>query len=285
MTCSKKAAYALKQQKNFFKRWNTLSYQPSETKTSQKQLQDILTRLKDPLCLLGGWAVYYIVNQNFQKATGRNYIGSRDIDLGFHINKDWNKEQLEKSEFMSTIETLENMGFRSVSFRLFKDFNLDNGQELTPEESAKLPLYQIFQLYIDPVVDNIHPEIKNLLGFVPIDEPLLSLVFQQKMHTIAVFFGKSIMLPKPHVVLAMKLNSAPRRDKEHKLIKDIADIYALSWYSDAPLEQLKSQLYSICSKEKTSKTIRNFTKQDLNNVSSLLGIASQELSRVLNELI
>jgi len=74
----------------------------------------------------------------------------QEIDIGFHINKDWNKEQLEKSKFISTIKTLENMGFRSVSFRLFKDFNLDNGQELTPEESAKLPLYQIFQLYIDP---------------------------------------------------------------------------------------------------------------------------------------
>jgi hypothetical protein len=103
------------------------------------------------------------------------------------------------------------MGFRSVSFRLFKDFNIDNGQELTPEESAKLPLYQIFQLYIDPIVDNIHPEIKNLLGFVPIDEPLLSLVFQKGMHTIVNFFGKTTMLPKPHVLLAMKLNSAPRR--------------------------------------------------------------------------
>ena len=285
LTCSKKAAYALKQQKNFFKRWNNLPYQPSETKTSQKQLQDILTQLKDPLCLLGGWAVYYIVNQNFQKAIGRDYIGSRDIDIGFHINKDWNKEQLEKSEFINTIRILENMGFRSVSFRLFKDFNLDNGQELTPEESAKLPLYQIFQLCIDPVVDNLHPEIKNLLGFVPIDERLLSLVFKEKMHTITAFFGKSIMLPKPQVLLAMKLNSAPRRDKEHKLIKDIADIYALSWYSDAPLAQLKSQLYSICSKEKTGKTIRSFTKQDINNVSRLLGVPPQELSRVLTELI
>ena len=260
-----------------------MSYQPNETKTPQKQLQDILNQLDDPLCLLGGWAVYYIVNQNFQKATGRDYIGSRDIDIGFHINKDWNKKQLEKSKFISTLKTLENMGFQSVSFRLFKDFNLDNGQELTPEESAKLPLYQIFQLYIDPVVDSIHPEIKNLSGFVPIDEPLLSLVFQKKMYTVAAFFGKSIMLPKPHVLLAMKLNSAPRRDKEHKLIKDIADIYALLWHSDVPLPELKSQLYSVCSKEKTSKTIRSFTKQDIAQVSSLLGIAPEELSRVLAE--
>ncbi len=150
-----------------------------------------------------------------------------------------------------SIKTLENRGFRSVSFRLFKEFNIDNNQELTPDESAKLPLYQIFQLYIDPIVDNIHPEIRNLLGFVPIDEPLLSLVFQKGMHTIVPFFGKAMMLPKPHVLLAMKLNSAPRRDKEHKLVKDIADIYALLWYSNISLPELKNQLFSICSKEKT----------------------------------
>lgn len=261
-----------------------MSYQPSETETSQKQLHNIFKQLKAPLCLLGGWAVYYIVNENFQKVTGRTYIGSRDIDLGFHINKNWSCEQLEKSEFINSIKTLENMGFRSVSFRLFKDFNIDSGQELTPEESTKLPLYQIFQLYIDPIVDNIHPEIRNMLGFVPIDEPFLSLVFQKAMHTIVPFFGIAMMLPKPHVLLAMKLNSAPRRDKEHKLIKDIADIYALLWHSNIPLPQLKNQLFSICSKEKTRQTIRSFTKQDFVSVSPLLGITPQELTRVLTEL-
>jgi hypothetical protein len=131
---------------------------------------------------------------------------------------------LKKSEFTTAIKAIENMGFRSTSFRLVKDFDLDTGKELTLEESAKLPLYKIFQLYIDPVVDYIHPKIKELLGFVPIDEPLLSLVFQDKMYTITTIFKKTVLLPKPHVLLAMKLNSAPNRDKENKRIKDIADI-------------------------------------------------------------
>jgi hypothetical protein len=261
-----------------------MSYQPRETETSQRQLHNIFKQLNGPLCLLGGWAVYYIVNENFQKATGRTYIGSRDIDLGFHLNKVWSKAQLAKSDFINSITTLENMGFRSVSFRLFKDFNIDSGQELTPDESAKLPLHQIFQLYIDPIVDNIHPEIRNLLGFVPIDEPLLSLVFEEDMYTIVPFFGKAMMLPKPHVLIAMKLNSAPRRDKEHKLIKDIADIYALLWHSNIPLTQLKNQVYSICPKEKTRQTIHSFKKQDFSRASSLLGVTPEELTRVLNEL-
>lgn len=259
-------------------------YQPTETKTSQEQMQAVFAQLKSQTCLLGGWAVYYLVNQNFEKATGRTYIGSRDIDLGFHINMEWNKKQLQNSEFATTIKIAENMGFSSVSFRLVKDFDIDTGKELTPEESAKLPLYQIFQLYIDPIVDCIHPEIKNLLGFVPIDETLLSMVFQEKMHKTQQLFGKNVLIPEPHVMLAMKINSAPRRDKEHKLIKDIADIYALLWHSDTKLSQLKEQLFAIISKEKVRKTVQNFSNEDTSKVAATLGVDSQEISRVLKEI-
>lgn len=259
-------------------------YQPTETKTSQEQLQTIFKQLKGEACLLGGWAVYYLVNKNFEKATGRTYIGSRDIDLGFHINKEWNKQQLENSEFATTIKTIEDMGFQSVSFRLVKDFNIDTGKELTPTESAKLPMHQIFQMYIDPIVDYIHPEIKNLLGFVPIDEPLLSFVFQEKMYTKQLLFGKKVLIPEPHVLLAMKINSAPRRDKENKLIKDIADIYALLWHSNTKFSQLKEQLFSIIPRQQVRKTLQGFTKEDITTAAAALGIDTQQISRVLREV-
>jgi hypothetical protein len=247
-------------------------------------MQIIFDQLESHACLLGGWAVYYLVNQNYQRSTGRTYIGSRDIDLGFHIDINWSQEQLKNSEFTTTIKVIESMGFNSVSFRLVKDFDIDTGKELMPEESAKLPLYQIFQLYIDPIVDCIHPEIKNLLGFVPIDEPLLSLVFQEKMHKIQQLFGKNIIIPEPYVMLAMKVNSAPRRDKEHKLLKDIADIYALLWHSDTKISMLKEQLFAITPKEKVRKVVQGFSVGDINKVATILGIDSQEISRVLKEI-
>jgi hypothetical protein len=259
-------------------------YEPNETKTSEKQLEHIFKSLKDPACLLGGWAVYHLVNKNFEKANGRPYIGSRDIDIGFHIDKDWKEKQLRESGFVSAIAALEKIGFRSVSFRLVKDFDIDTGKELTPEESAKFPLYRVFQLFTDPIVDYIHPKIKDILGFVPIDEPLLSLLFQHKMHTTANIFGRKITLPKPELLLAMKLNSVLRRDKEHKRIKDIADIYALLWYSDTYLPELKNRLFSINSREEAAKTMRAFTKEDLDKVSKTIGVATKEISRVFAEL-
>ncbi|MFP3984904.1 MAG: hypothetical protein ACLFU9_02925 [Candidatus Bathyarchaeia archaeon] len=259
-------------------------YDPNEMKTSQQQLRLIFKSLREPVCLLGGWAVYHIVNENFEKANGRPYIGSRDIDIGFHIDKDWTEKQLIESDFVSAVSTIEKLGFSSVSFRLVKNFDMDTGKELSHEEATKLPLYQIFQLFIDPVVDHIHPEIKDVLGFVPIDEPFLSFLFQNRMCTAATIFGRKAVLPTPELLLAMKLNSAPRRDKENKRIKDIADIYALTWHSSTSLPSLKNQLSSIEPRERTRKTVRTFTEEDLDKVSRAIGVPAKEITRVLAEL-
>jgi hypothetical protein len=85
-------------------------------------------------------------------------------------------------------------------------------------------------------------------------------------------------------MLAMKINSAPRRDKEHKLLKDMADIYALLWHSDIKLSKLKEQLFAITPKEKARKTVQGFSAGDINKVAAILGIDSQEISRVLKEI-
>ena len=259
-------------------------YEPNEIQISRRYLEEVFKQIKGSACLIGGWAAYHIVNENFEKANGRNYIGSRDIDIGFHIDKGWSEEQLKRSEFSAAIHVTEGMGFRPISFRLGKDFELETGKELTPEESAKLPLHQIFQLYVDPVVDYIHPKIRQLLGFVPIDEPLLSIVFSERLYITAKLFGRSVLLPKPHVLLAMKLNSVINRDKEHKRIKDISDIYALLWFSDVKIAQLKANFLSLYPEEKARRTVRGFTKEEISKVSGAIGVSEGEIKRVLAEL-
>jgi hypothetical protein len=259
-------------------------YEPIEMEVSAKYLEQVFRAIKGDVCLIGGWATYHIVGRNFEAANARKYIGSRDIDIGFHIDKGWSKEQLKRSEFSATIGLIEDIGFRPVSFRFVKDFDSETGRELTAEESARLSLFQIFQLYVDPVVDYIHPKIRNVLGFVPLDEPLLSLVFADRLYTTTKLFGVSVLLPEPHVLLAMKLNSVINREKEHKRIKDIADIYALLWFSDLKLTKLKANLLSIYPEETARKTVRHFTPNEIARVSTAIGIPAREISRVLAEL-
>jgi len=257
---------------------------PAEIRISEKYLEKIFKQVKGNICLLGGWAAHHIVNKNFEKTTGRSYIGSRDIDIGFHIDKNWSEEQLRKSEFCTALQQIENMGFTPISFRLAKDFNLETGKELTPAESTKLPLHEIFSLYVDPIVEYIHPRIKPILGFDPIDEPLLFLVFTRKLNITTKLFGTNVLMPQTHVLLAMKLNSVINRDKEDKRIKDIADIYALLWHSDTEITQLKDQLFSIYPTKRARETTHAFTKSEIQKVSTIIGIDAQKITRVLTEL-
>jgi len=57
--------------------------------------------------LLGGWAVYLTVNKNYQNDKGRDYHGSKEIDLGFHFSSNETKESIERSAFNQSIKALE----------------------------------------------------------------------------------------------------------------------------------------------------------------------------------
>lgn len=260
-----------------------MSYQDYEIEISQSQLSEVFSRL-DGMCLIGGWAVYITVNKNFNDSQGRNYIGSRDIDLGFHVDRRWSESQLRDSLFAKTIRHLEDAGFRPLNFRLVKYFHTETRRELDWEQAKKLPQHMMFDHYVDPIVDNIHPDAKKLLGFVPIDEPLLSHVFKGRKYTMMKAFGGRFMLPRPEVLLATKINSVPNRDKEHKRIKDIADIYALLWHSGVKISLLKKRLLSVLDASKVAKVISSFGDEDYAGVSKSLGVDRAEISRVIREL-
>jgi len=259
-------------------------YQPHEIEISQRYVRNVISKLMEPTCILGGWAVYAIVNENFRREHGRDYLGSRDIDLGFHIGKEWNRTRLEGSDLALAIKRLREMEFEYLSFRFVKHFHADTRQELRGEDARKTPSYEMFDLFVDPVVDYIHPEAREVFGFVPIDEPLLENVFMAQKYRIIELFGRRVLLPLADVLLAIKLRSVRQRDKEHKRVKDIADIYALSWYSDVQLKTLKTALTALIPSQEIRVTLECFTKRDLDSVSNALDLETPLIQRVLSEL-
>ncbi|KEQ56873.1 Nucleotidyl transferase of unknown function protein [Marine Group I thaumarchaeote SCGC RSA3] len=259
-------------------------YTENEIEISKSNLSTVISNVKEPVCLLGGWAVYITVNQRFNAEQGRDYIGSRDIDLGFHIDETWSDEQLQKSAFSKSIEILKEMKYYGIGSRFVQHHDLQTKRLLTEEESKKRPKYEMFDLFVDPVVDKIHSRTKALFGLDPIDEPLLANVFSGNQFVISGYFGKEIMLPHPEVLVSMKINSVLNRNKEDKRIKDIADIYSLMWYSDTKFPDLKQRVQKICDAEKISSTVSKFTDQDYNSVSQAIGIGKDEISRVITEM-
>ena len=106
-------------------------YQGYEVEVSQSQLSRILPALGEPVCLLGGWALCITVNKNFAASQGRAFQGSRDIDLGFHVDPSWSGDELKGSLFGRAIRRIEEVGFEHVGFRFMKCFHTETREELS----------------------------------------------------------------------------------------------------------------------------------------------------------
>ena len=97
-------------------------------------------------------------------------------------------------------------------------------------------------MFIDPIVDYIHPSFQKILRFNPADESLLNPVFQNKKYRRELQqFNKLLWIPVPDILLATKMKSIPNRTQDEKLVKDICDIYALGWYSGKNFQKIKNE--------------------------------------------
>jgi len=131
----------------------------------------------------------------------------------------------------------------------------------------------------------MNPKFYDVFHFNPVDEPLIEMVFRDKTNrTIERSSGKNLWLPKPHVLLATKLNSVIGRDKEHKRLKDIADIFALLWFSDVEILDIKSNLLEFYDRGNIKRIIGSISKQEVMNVASITGFSWEEVERILLEI-
>lgn len=225
-------------------------YQKYETENSYTYLQQVVDLLEEPICILGGWAVYFTVNEQYKKEKGQDYIGSKDIDLGFHIDMNSDKDQLKNTMIAKTISLLEKNRFQPLGSRYYKDISIETGKELTDEESKIEPSHNVFKMYIDLLVDNMHPDFKEFFRFDPYDEELLSHTFKDpKNRTELIKFKKLLWLPAPEILLSTKIKSLPDRTEDKK-IKDICDIYALSYFSKKNIKDLIKATRTILDAEK-----------------------------------
>lgn len=224
------------------------------------------------------------VNENFSKEHQRNYQGSKDIDLGFHT-KDKTLNDLEKGNFGITLKTLQELNFHPLSGRYVKYYHTETRKELTKEQQQKTPGPFRFSLYLDPIVDNASENAKKVLGFPPIDEPILEEVFERNRFHIVDALGFKVILPNPEVILATKFNSVLKRDPTHKRIKDMADIYAVMWYSEKSKKEIVKDLLEIIPKKTILKTISKFTNDDYKEVENVLEIDKEQISNVIKNFI
>ena len=153
---------------------------------------------------------------------------------------------------------------------------------------SQKPSFDIIEFYIDPIVDKLNPLLKEKLLINPIDEPLLSLVFENKLiKKINLRNHKKInaIIPNPEALLAMKFNSVDDRTKDHKRIKDITDIFALIWYSDLELDEIRDKISALKNIKEMEKTISRFKDSELKQVSNIINYDLEDMKNIFKTFI
>lgn len=240
-------------------------YEKYQTDLSWKYVKEISGKLNKPVTVIGGWAVYFLVKDKFKELYGKDYLGSKDLDLGYNLKDEKN---LLNSNLYKDISYLKKIGFRILGFRMMQEFHTETKKKLSLEEAKKIPSHFIQHIYIDLIVNYIPEKFRETFGFNPIDEPLLGLVYSGRNIKI-----NNFIIPTPEVMLAMKLNSVLGRDKEHKRVKDVCDIFALLYCSNIRMESF----YEIYDRNKAKKILKEL---DVNDASNLLGIDKNIIKRI-----
>ncbi len=256
-------------------------YDERETKRSYEYLQKVLSVLEEPICLLGGWAIFLTVNKPYRANVGRDYLGSRDIDLGFHLEEG---KSFSKSAFAHSMKKLEEEGFREVGGRMVKELDFETGKELSKVEAQAKPPFDIHKMFVDLMADHAPEFVDEKNHKLLLDETLLECVFANRENRTELGeFNKKLWLPKPWLLLAMKTKSLPGRQKEDKRKKDIADIAALLLFAgpeSAPLRMLE-----VLRKDKILRSLKGISQAEINEAESLLGVQLNSFRAALAETI
>src|SRR3972149_6016971 len=102
-------------------------YDPLETDLSRRELTALFKESTGiPICLIGGWASYFYVNERYMRAFGREYMGSRDIDIFFDHKND--------AEFSHVVLKKRAFAENGLPFRYEKIYDRDRKEFVTQEQ-------------------------------------------------------------------------------------------------------------------------------------------------------
>lgn len=264
-------------------------YVPQVTELSERELHAVFDAAQPPVCLLGGWAVHLHVTPGFHAEHGREYIGSRDIDIGVHVDANWTGDDLPETSIGDTISAIEDLGYTKSRFGFVQNFLRDSQDRISEAEANEYSMHEVFQVYVDVIPDTTELDrFRDVFGFKPPAEPLLAPVFKEdKGEPLAEYVSwtpsAEKLIVSPEVLAAMKIRSLPDRDKSHKRVKDVADLHALLWYVTDYADMRSGTLKYVSDShvEQFSDAINDPVLED---AASLLQIEPQLVSDSINRL-
>lgn len=266
-------------------------YADEVTQFSQSELQELLEVASPPVCLLGGWAVHIQVTDAFEKEHGRQYIGSRDIDLGVHVDPSWDAETVSSKPVTQTLDAIESeMNYNRGRFGFYQYFHRTTKERLTDEQATAYPQHEIFRLDVDILPSTTKLEgFETAVRFRPPAEPLLETVFADDNYDILdehVDWEAPLTarLAPRSLLAAMKVRALPERDKSHKRLKDLADLHALVWYG-TDFDQIRQRTVGHLNQKDIAQFEDATAQKDFENAARLIGVDPDMVRNSIQQLL
>ena len=249
-------------------------YDILETNLSFEYLKKVF-RIKN-MILIGGWATYFYVNENYRKAFGLEYIKSRDIDIFI--------KSIYLSEFIKEIKKL---GFipSSYFFRYELIYNRNKNKIVTEKEGRKQPIYDLVYIFLDLFTDQKSEKAWYLDIFKKIKifkiekaDALDSNTFDSGVFDVS----KYVNVCDINTLLELKCVSFFEREKLDKEFKDACDIYALLIYSEKIFKvtkNIRNSIEKIIRRRDLSEFIAENVLRDVTKVN----IVISNLSKIMKK--
>jgi len=203
-------------------------YDPIEVDISLKLLKELFDKCKNkniPIALIGGWATHFYVNKIYKNAFGKDYMGSRDIDVCFDPSK-----ERELKELIQEIGFIKN----GYPFRWEKIYNRETKKFLIAEETKKEEIYNLIYIFLDIFCEK---ETNYLISWN-----------LDSLKGLKYYNVESFSLVDIDTLINLKCVALFARDKADKENKDACDLYALVAYSNKdikPADILKRAIEKI----------------------------------------
>lgn len=202
-------------------------YDPSETEASKRILLELIDELKlnEGFGLVGGWAVHSLINEEFLRATGREFLRSRDIDVFIDCRGDFPRE------FARAVKKI---GFApgEYKFRYTLIVDRDSMDKLSEREARKKQAFELIYIFLD-VLGN---QESDAIGVWP--NEIVNKVIDEKAMKVLTMEGRQVFVPKEDLLLLLKVDSFLQRETKEKRMKDACDIYGLLSYSRPKIWEL-----------------------------------------------
>lgn len=233
------------------------------------------------ICVCGGWAVYFIVNDYFKEQKDTHYIGSQDIDIGFSLKPMMRKTELESTNLFQMLDILEKNDYKPSLFGYKKDISFKDAGLLEEEGKEKT-----FTIYVDIIVNSYPQSYQDIHQNSFFEVPLIEDIYNDKKYQIKLpKISKYLFIPSREMMIAMKIISLPSREKEHKMVKDLCDLYTMIWSSDKSLDKIINEISEILEPKRFERLKEKINKDLMKECEKYLSEPEGSLNTVISQII